>query len=64
MSDDTDTIRRLIHDLRSPLAVVEGFATMLARDDGNLTAEQRRDFAQRAADGAADMRRMLDEAAP
>jgi K+-sensing histidine kinase KdpD len=64
VADDVDPLRKLIHDLRSPLAVVEGFATFLARDEGKLTPEQRKDFAERVAGGAADMRRMLDEAAP
>ncbi|HEX8208237.1 MAG TPA: histidine kinase dimerization/phospho-acceptor domain-containing protein [Solirubrobacteraceae bacterium] len=63
-SDELAPLRKLVHDLRSPLAVVEGFATFLARDEGKLTEEQRRDFAQRVASGAADMRKLLDDAAP
>jgi K+-sensing histidine kinase KdpD len=64
MPEPGETLRTLIHDLRSPLAVVEGFATMLARDEGALGEEQRRDFAARIAENATEMRRLLDEAAP
>ena len=52
----------LVHDLRGPLAVVEGFATLLARDDGALTPEQRGDYARRVAAGAAELRARLDAA--
>ena len=58
-----DPLSRLVHDLRSPLAVAEGFATLLARDDGKLTLEQRQDFARRVVESAAEMRRLIDEAA-
>ena len=64
MAEDVDPLRKLVHDLRSPLAVVEGFATFLARDEGKLTPEQRKDFAERVASGAADMRRLLDDSSP
>jgi signal transduction histidine kinase len=55
--------RELIHDLRSPLMIVDGFAALLARDDGSLSAEQRADYAARIRDAAADMRGLLDRAA-
>ena len=51
---------RLLHDLRSPLAIIDGFSALLERDDGALTPEQRRDFAARIRAAAADMRRLLD----
>ncbi len=57
-----ERLATLVHDLRSPLVVVEGFAGLLARDDGSLTAEQRRDHAQRIADAAAELRERLDAA--
>jgi signal transduction histidine kinase len=57
-----DTLGRLVHDLRSPLMVVEGFASLLARDEGALTAEQRADYARRIHDAAEDMRALLDAA--
>lgn len=61
MADPPD-LRDLVHDLRSPLAVVDGFSALLARDDGTLTAEQRTDYAERIRAAAADMRAQLDAA--
>jgi K+-sensing histidine kinase KdpD len=58
-----DPLAKLVHDLRSPLTVAEGFAQLLARDDGRLTQEQRADFAERIAAAMADMRALLDAAA-
>ena len=55
--------RQLIHDLRSPLMIVDGFASLLARDDGSLTDEQRADYAARIRAAAADMRELIDRAA-
>ncbi len=63
MSDPRDErLTALVHDLRSPLAVVEGFAALLARDEGALTAEQRSDHLRRIADAAAELRERLDAA--
>jgi signal transduction histidine kinase len=53
-------VRRLIHDLRNPLAIIDGFSALLARDDGTLTAEQRADYARRIRAAAAEMRGLLD----
>ena len=62
MPDEPDALAKLVHDLRSPLTVAEGFAQLLARDEGRLTAEQRADFANRIAAAMADMRALLDAA--
>ena len=60
-ASDADAARsRLLHDLRSPLAIIDGFSALLERDDESLTPEQRRDFAARIRAAAADMRRLLD----
>ena len=57
MPEGTDArVAALVHDLRGPLAVVEGFATLLARDEGALSPEQRGDYARRVAAGAAELR--------
>ncbi|HEX2085957.1 MAG TPA: histidine kinase dimerization/phospho-acceptor domain-containing protein [Solirubrobacteraceae bacterium] len=57
-----DPLAKLVHDLRSPLMVADGFAQLLARDDGSLTPEQRAEFARRVVDAMADMRALLDAA--
>ena len=62
MPDDVEPLRKLVHDLRSPLMVADGFAQLLARDEGKLTPEQRADFAGRVQSAMADMRALLDAA--
>ena len=62
MAEDPDPLSKLIHDLRSPLMVAEGFAQLLARDEGKLSPEQRADFAKRIESAMADMRALLDAA--
>jgi signal transduction histidine kinase len=61
-ADPDARLAKLVHDLRSPLMVAEGFAQLLARDTGSLTAEQRADFAGRVQAAMADMRALLDAA--
>ena len=60
MAEDVDPLAKLVHDLRSPLTIAEGFAQLLARDEGSLTPEQRADFAHRIETAMADMRGLLD----
>lgn len=63
MAEDAGAqLAQLVHDLRSPLTIAEGFAQLLARDSGALTPEQRADFAGRIAAAMADMRQLLDAA--
>ena len=58
-----DELTQLVHDLRSPLMVVEAFATSLARSDAELAPDQRADHARRIAEAAVEMRERLDQAA-
>ena len=60
MADEPDPLRRLVHDLRSPLAIVDGFAGLLARPD--LPDEKRADYVERISAAAAEMRALLDAA--
>jgi signal transduction histidine kinase len=63
MAEGAPDARELIHDLRSPLMVIDGFAALLARDDGSLSAEQRADYATRIRAASAEMRSLIDRAA-
>ena len=52
--------RRLRHDLRTPLTVVAGFAEVLAADKP-VADEDRRDYARRIGEAAAEIRDTLDD---
>ena len=61
---DTDPeaeLRRLRHDLRTPLAVILGFAELLGPE--SLDDATRREYAGRVAVAAREMRDVLDGAA-
>ena len=53
-----DELRRLVHDLRSPLAIVEGFAGLL--DSVELDTAQRADYVARIRAAAVEMSERLD----
>jgi len=57
-----DDVARLVHDLRSPLVVIEGFAALLAAHE-ELSDERRREYASRVAAAAAEVRALVDGAA-
>jgi K+-sensing histidine kinase KdpD len=57
-----DPLRRLVHDLRAPLTVAQGFADLLAQRGDALPPEQRTEFARRIADAMTEMRMLLDKA--
>jgi len=50
----------VIHELMSPLTVIEGFATMLEARGGELTPDEVRDYAGRIARQATHLRAMID----
>ncbi|MBA3406729.1 MAG: hypothetical protein H0U06_01500 [Solirubrobacterales bacterium] len=54
-----DALGRLRHDLRTPLALVIGFAEILAAER-TLSEEQRRDLAARALSAAFELRALID----
>ena len=56
-----DVVRRLRHDLRSPLLVIGGFAQLLA-GDRELSLEDRRLYAERIQAAAEELRGLLDDA--
>ena len=57
-----DALRALVHDLRAPLTVVEGFSDLLARRADELAAAERDEYVGRIAAAAREMRELLDRA--
>jgi K+-sensing histidine kinase KdpD len=57
---DEAELRKLVHDLRTPLTVVEGFARMLERGEGRLSPEDRAEFTARILEAAGQMGEILD----
>jgi K+-sensing histidine kinase KdpD len=55
-----EELRKLVHDLRTPLTVVEGFARMLQRGEGRLSQEDRAEFLARILEAAGQMSDILD----
>ncbi len=65
MTDEApDPLRTLVHDLRTPLAIVAGFAELLERRAADLSPQQLSDYAARIASGARQMTELLDAAKP
>ena len=60
MADPREELARVVHDLRNPVAVIEGFARLLERDGERLRPEQRTEYAARIAEAAQEMRELLD----
>jgi signal transduction histidine kinase len=58
LSDDER--RRLRHDLRTPLTIVTGFAEVLAGEKP-VSEQDRRDYARRIQEAAAELRGLVDE---
>jgi signal transduction histidine kinase len=56
---DGETRRRLRHDLRTPLTIVVGFAEVLA-GERRISEQDRRDYAARIQEAAAEIRALMD----
>ena len=50
----------LVHDVRTPLTLVEGFSELLVRRADDLPASERDEYVRRIADAAREMRELLD----
>jgi signal transduction histidine kinase len=62
MSDgDDERLVTLVHDLRTPLTIVQGFADLLTRRSAALTDEQRDEYVTRIAAAAGEMKAILDD---
>jgi K+-sensing histidine kinase KdpD len=62
VSTADDELRTLVHDLRTPLTLVEGFSDLLVRRAADLPTAERDDYLRRIADAAREMRELLDRA--
>ena len=58
---DDEALRRLRHDLRTPLTIVAGFAEVLGADR-QISEADRREFATRIQEAAGEIRRLIDDA--
>jgi signal transduction histidine kinase len=62
MSDGHDErLITLVHDLRTPLTIVQGFADLLSRRGDGLAPEQREEYVARIAAAAGEMKSILDD---
>ncbi len=56
---DEEHLRKLRHDLRSPLVVIAGFAQLLS-GDREVTVEERRDYAERILRASQELEKLID----
>ena len=61
MPTEDERISKLVHDLRTPLTVVSGFAEILVRRGSQLEQAQRDEYLSRIVDGTKEMQGILDE---
>lgn len=60
-SDPHERLARLVHDLRTPLTIVQGFAELLERGGASLDDERRTEYLGRIAAAGREMKDILDE---
>jgi signal transduction histidine kinase len=60
-SDPDERLARLVHDLRTPLTIVQGFAELLERGSGQLDDARRAEYLGRIATASREMKHILDE---
>jgi len=59
-ADADAQLRTLVHALRTPLTIVEGFADALATRGDQMSEEDRAEYVERIGDAAREMRDLLD----
>jgi signal transduction histidine kinase len=60
MTED-ERLVALVHDLRTPLTIVQGFADLLARRGATLSEDERDEYVARIAAAANEMKAILDD---
>jgi signal transduction histidine kinase len=60
MPAEADALRELVHALRTPLTIVEGFADALADRGERMDADERAEYVERIGEAAREMRDLLD----
>jgi K+-sensing histidine kinase KdpD len=60
MAAEHDELGPLVHALRTPLTIVEGFADALAHRGDAMSTEERAEYVERIGDAAREMRALLD----
>ena len=60
MGDREAQLGPLVHALRTPLTIVEGFSDVLARRGPNMSEKERAEYVERIHDAAREMRELLD----
>jgi signal transduction histidine kinase len=55
-----DELARLAHDLRTPLAIIRGFAELLESKGDRLSGEERAEYVTRIRESAERMGEILD----
>jgi signal transduction histidine kinase len=63
-ADSGAQLATLVHALRTPLTIVEGFADALGRRGEQMSVEERAEYLERIGDAAREMRELLDGARP
>jgi K+-sensing histidine kinase KdpD len=59
-ADADAQLRSLVHALRTPLTIVEGFADALAHRGEAMSDADRAEYVERIGDAAREMRELLD----
>ena len=59
-ADANAQLRTLVHALRTPLTIVEGFADALVKRGDQMSPEEHSEYIERIGDAAREMRDLLD----
>jgi signal transduction histidine kinase len=60
-ADPDERLARLVHDLRTPLTIVQGFAELLERGGAQLDDRRRAEYLSRIATASREMKDILDD---